>query len=61
MLQLVNTEQEKVQDNEKVKECIEVAKLARKRVVRYIQVSISRCINICGTDEELYSLLRTKS
>ncbi|EJD03661.1 uncharacterized protein FOMMEDRAFT_82732 [Fomitiporia mediterranea MF3/22] len=37
-LTLVNTEHESVQDNAKVQECLEMAKLARKRVVRYIQL-----------------------
>ncbi|KAI5121154.1 hypothetical protein M0805_007152 [Coniferiporia weirii] len=37
-LTLVNPEHESVQENAKVKECIEMAKLSRKRVVRYIQL-----------------------
>ena len=37
--QLVNTEHDSLQTNERVQECLQNAKLARKQIVRYIQVS----------------------
>lgn len=37
-IQLVNTETDSVQSNERVQECLGKAKLARKQIVRYIQV-----------------------
>ncbi|KAI0328506.1 seryl-tRNA synthetase [Cubamyces sp. BRFM 1775] len=35
---LVNTEQEKLETNERVQECLDKVKLARKQIVRYIQL-----------------------
>jgi len=37
-IMLVNTQSESIQDNERVRECLERAKQARKSVVRYIQL-----------------------
>lgn len=39
LIQLVNTEHDSLQANERVQECLQNAKLARKQIVRYIQVT----------------------
>ena len=59
--QLVNTEHDSLQENARVQECLEQAKIVRKQIVRYIQVCVKAIDGDCGPDSHFHSLWRMKT
>ncbi|KAJ3489580.1 hypothetical protein NLI96_g2021 [Meripilus lineatus] len=58
---LVNTEHDSLQENERVQECLEAAKLARKQIVRYIQMVENEDMigTLIDTNERIITALET--